>query len=140
VGQIGRDAELFRAPVAQVLQERNQGFAGGAKRISDLWRRGGDCGSAYNAIFFQFTELRGKNLFADASQKIAEFGEAQRAKRKAPDRLDFPLAAQDVDGRLNGAAVANFHGGSELTNLCVLHRRKVSLYHAMETFGSHKSA
>src|SRR6267378_3026972 len=101
-GQMGCNAEVFRAPIAQVLEKRDQCLAGAAKRISDPWRRGADCGSAYDAIFFQFTELRGENLFADASQNIAEFSEAQRAKRKAPDRLDFPLAAQDVDGRLNG--------------------------------------
>jgi len=50
-----------------------------------------------------------ENLFADPSEKIAEFSEAVRAKRKAPDRLDFPFAAQDIDGGLNGTAVMNFH-------------------------------
>ena len=138
--QIWLDSKLFGAPVAQVFEQRDQCLAGGAERVSDLGRRGAHCRSSDDAILFQFTELRGENLFADPSEKIAEFSEAVRAKRKAPDRLDFPLAAQDVDGRLNGAAVANFQGGSELTNLCVLHRGKVSLYHAMETFSSHKSA
>ena len=60
---------------------------------------------------FQFTDLRGENFFAEASQKIAELGEAQRAKRKSTDYLDFPLAAQDVNGRLNRTAVVNLHRG-----------------------------
>src|SRR5204862_240610 len=50
-------------------------------------------------------------LFADASQKIAEFHEAQRAKRKSPDCLEFPFAAQDVDGRLNRTAVVTLPRG-----------------------------
>jgi hypothetical protein len=56
--------------------------------------------------------------------KIAEFGEAQQAKRKSPDCLHFPLAAQDIDARLNRTAMVNLPHGSGLTNLCVLPRHK----------------
>src|SRR5437016_10390222 len=100
-GKIRLAAKLLGAHVAQVLEERNQGFSRDAERIGDPGRRGTDCGSAYDANLFQFTELRGENFFADAAEKIAELREAERAKRKAPDRLDSPLAAQDVDSRLN---------------------------------------
>jgi hypothetical protein len=51
------------------------------KRVSDFRRRGAHCPSVDDTVLFQFTELRGENFFADASQKIAEFGEAQRAKK-----------------------------------------------------------
>ncbi len=105
-------------PSRSGFEERDQGLAGAAKRISDFRRRGEHCGSADDAVFFQFAELRGENFFADASQKIAEFGEAQRAKRKAPDRLDFPLAAQDVDGGLNGTAMVRFHVGTPGLQIC----------------------
>src|SRR6266849_9651929 len=110
-GQIGLDAELFGAPVAKAFEERDQGLAGGAERIGDPWRRGANSRSVDDTIPFQFAELRGENFFADAWQKIAEFGEAARAKRKMPHGLDFPLATQDVDGRLNGTAVVNLHRG-----------------------------
>src|SRR6267378_3435865 len=109
VRQIWIDFKLFGAPVAQVFEQRDQCLAGGAERVGDLGRRGAHCRSSDDAILFQFTELRGENLFADPSEKIAEFSEAVRAKRKAPDRLDFPFAAQDIDGGLNGTAVVNFH-------------------------------
>src|SRR5216684_6067765 len=117
-GQIGLDAKLFGAPVAEAFEERDQGLAGGAERIGDLGRRGRCRGSVDDAILFQFAELRGENFFADASEKVAEFGEAQRAKRKAPDRLDFPLAAQDVDGGLNGTAMVRFHVGTPSLQIC----------------------
>src|SRR6266851_8843662 len=60
----------------------------------------------------------GGNLVADAPQKIAEFSEAQRAKRKAPDRLHFPLATQDVDGGLNRTAVVSFHSRAPSLQNC----------------------
>jgi hypothetical protein len=41
---------------------------------------------------------------------------------------------------LNGTAVVDFHEGSELTNLCVLHRGKVPLYHGVQGFGSRRLA
>src|SRR5271165_5481578 len=107
--QIWDDAELFGAPVAEAFEEGDQGLAGGAKRVGDLGRRGARHRSQDDPVLFQFAELGGENFFADATQKIAEFGETQGAKRKAPDRLDFPLAAQDVNARLNGATVVNLH-------------------------------
>src|ERR1700731_2831387 len=110
-GQIWGDAKLLGAPVAKVFEDWDQCLAGGAERVGDLRGRGAHCPSVDDAILFQFTQLRGEDFFADASQKIAEFGEAQRAKRKSPDCLDFPLAAQDVDGRLNRTAVVNLHRG-----------------------------
>ena len=138
--QIWLDSKLLRAPVAQVFEQRDQCLAGGAERIGDLGRRGAHCRSSDDAVLFQFTELRGENPCADASEKIAEFGEAARAKRKVPDRLDFPLAAQDIDGGLNGTAVVTFlGGGSRLTNLCALHRGTAPLYHVLEAFGSRES-
>ncbi len=75
----------------------------------------------------QFTELGRENRIVDAWQKIAEFGEAQRAKREAPDRLDFPFAAQNVDGRLKRTTVVNFHGAPGFTELFVLPPGKVPL-------------
>src|SRR3984893_12644693 len=84
-GQIWGDAKVLGAPVAKVFEDGDQCPAGGAERVGDLRRRGAHCPSVDDAIPFQFTELRGENFFADASQKIAEFGEAQRAKRKSPD-------------------------------------------------------
>src|SRR5229473_1073392 len=117
-GQIGLDAELFGSPVAEALEERHQGLAGGAERIGDLGRRGRHCCSVDDAILFQFAELGGENFFADASEKIAQLGKAQWTKRKAPHRLDFPLAAQDVDGGLNGTAVVRFHGGAPSLQIC----------------------
>jgi hypothetical protein len=101
---------LFGAPVAEILEDGDQGLARRAEGIGDLgWGRA-DCPSANDPIPFQFSELGGENFLTDASEKIAEFGEAQRAKRKAPDCLNFPFAAEDVDGRLNGTAVVNLHG------------------------------
>src|SRR5260370_29242070 len=109
--QIWRDPKLFGAPVAKIFEERDQCPAGAAERVGDLRRRGAQCHPVDDTIFLQFTELRGEHLFADASQKIAKFGEAPRAKRKVPDRLDFPLATQHVDGRLNRAVVVSLHRG-----------------------------
>ena len=109
-GETRFDAELFGAPVAQVLEYRDQGLPSGAERISDLRRRRANFPSLDDSIPFQFAELRSENFFADAAQEIADLGEAQRAKRKTPHRLDFPLTAQDIDGRLNGTAMMNLHG------------------------------
>src|SRR5260370_34016194 len=109
-GQIWGDTELFGAPVAEAIEERDQCLARRAEGIGDSGRRGAHYPSADDAISFQFPELGGENLFTDASKQIAEFGEAQRAKGKAPDCLDFPLAAKGVDRRLNGTAVMDLHG------------------------------
>src|SRR5713226_827806 len=109
-GQIWGDTELFGAPVAKILEERDQGLAGGAEGIGDLGRRRAHSPSVDYAILFQFAELGSENLFTNAAQKIAEFGEAQRAKREAPHCLDFPLSAQDVDSRVNWTAMADLHG------------------------------
>ena len=109
-GETRFDAELFGAPVAQVLEYRDQGLPSGAEGIGDLRRRGANFPSLDDPIPFQFAELRSKNFFTDAAQEIAELGEAQRAKRKTPHGLDFPLTAQDIDGRLNGTALMNLHG------------------------------
>src|SRR6266851_878352 len=117
-GQIGLDAELFGAPVTEAFEERDQGLAGGAERIGDLRRGGRHCCPVDDAILFQFAELGGENFFADASEKIAQFGEAQWTKRKAPHRLDFPLAAEDVDGGLNGTAMVRFHVGAPGLQIC----------------------
>src|SRR5229473_7879140 len=117
-GQIGLDAELFGAPVTEAFEERDQGLAGGAERIGDLRRGGRHCCPVDDAILFQFAELGGENFFADASEKIAQFGEAQWTKRKAPHRLDFPLAAEDVDGGLNGTAMVRFHVGTPGLQIC----------------------
>src|SRR5260370_36337555 len=138
--EIRFDAELFGAPVAQVLEYRDQGLPGGAERISDLRRRRGNCPSFDEPIPCQFAELRSENFFTDAAQEIAELGEAQRDKRKTPHCLDFPLTAQDIDGRLNGTAMMNLHGALRAYNLCVLHRCKLSLYHGPEGFGSRETA
>src|SRR5713226_2047751 len=108
-GQIRLDTELFGAPVAKILEERDQGLAGGTEGVGDLGRRGADCPPVDYAILFQFSELGSENFFTDAAQKIAEFGEAQRTKRKAPHSLDFPLTAQNVDSRLNGTAMMDLH-------------------------------
>ena len=77
--------------------------------MGDLRRRGMRGHSVDNTILLQFTELRGENLFADASQKIAKFGEAPRAEGKMPNRLDLPLATQDVYSCLNWTAVVSLH-------------------------------
>ena len=65
--------------------------------------------SVDHTILLQFTELRGENLFADASQQIAKFGEAPRAKGKVPNSLDLPLATQDVYSCLNRTAIVSLH-------------------------------
>src|SRR5260370_26360723 len=114
--EIRFDPELFGAPVAQVLEYRDQGLPSGAERISDLRRRRANFPSFDDPIPFQFAELRSENFFTDAAQEIAELGEAQRAKRKAPHGLDFPLTAQDIDGRLNGTAMMNLHGALRAYN------------------------
>src|SRR5712692_9376611 len=118
VRQVWLDPKLFGAPIAEAFEERDQGLAGGAERIGDPGRRGMHRGSVDDAILFQFAELGGENFLADASEKIAELGKAQRTKRKAPDRLDFPLAAQDVDGGLNGTAMVRFHVGTPGLQIC----------------------
>ena len=66
-------------------------MAGRLEGVGDLGRRGAHNGSADDTILFQSTKLRGENSFAHGSEKIAEFGEAQRTKGKAPHRLDFHL-------------------------------------------------
>jgi len=105
-------------------------LAGRAEGVSDLGRRGAHYGSADDTILFQFTKLGGENLFADASEKIAEFGETQRPKRKPPHCLDFP-----PDSR-----AAPSSKGPGLTNLCVLHHTTVLLYHALDVCGSQELA
>ncbi len=79
-GEIRFDAELFGAPVAQVLEYRDQGLPSGAEGISDLRRRRANFPSLDDPIPFQFAELRSENFFTDAAQEIAELGEARQKK------------------------------------------------------------
>jgi hypothetical protein len=110
VRQIGLDAKLFRTPVAEVFEKRDQSLAGGAERIGDSRWRGAHSSPADDTIPFQFTELCGEHFLADASEKIANFGKSSRTKGEMPDRLDFPFSAQDIDGRLNWTALVILHG------------------------------
>jgi hypothetical protein len=89
--QIGFDAELFGAPIAQPLEDRDQSVAGGAEREGDLRRRGANRLSAYDAISFQFAELGSENFLTDASQEIAEFSKTQWAKKRGAKLLELSI-------------------------------------------------
>src|ERR1700732_1835066 len=54
MGQIWRDAKLFGAPVAEVLEQRDQVVARGAERIGDFGRRAAHRRSVDNTVLFQF--------------------------------------------------------------------------------------
>src|SRR5256885_11728566 len=93
-GWWGRFGVLPNCSKPQSHRSSRSGINVWPEGVGDLGRRGAHNGSADDTILFQSTKLRGENSFAHGSEKIAEFGEAQRTKGKAPHRLDFSLAAQ----------------------------------------------
>jgi len=91
-GEIRFDAELFGAPVAQVLEYRIRSASGAEGKVPSAARS--ELPSLDDPHPFQFAELGSKNFFTDAAQEIAEL--AKRAKRKTPHDLGLlhlPLRA-----------------------------------------------
>ena len=109
--KVWRDAKKLGAPAAHFFHEGNELAAGFGERVGDFWRRV-ECGFAGDgAVFFEFTELGGQDFFGDAGEHIAQGGEAFWSEGKIPEREDFPLPGEDIEGGFDGTAVVLLHGG-----------------------------
>ena len=81
------------APVAQFGHHRDEVVAGFAEVVGHLLRHGCLDATLDDAVFFQLTQLRGKDFFAHAGEQVTEFGKAPRHEAEMPDQQNFPLTA-----------------------------------------------
>ena len=65
-GEIGRDAQVAGAPVAQLGHHGDEFITGFGEAVSDLRRNGWLDLALDDAIFFELTQLRGEHFFADS--------------------------------------------------------------------------
>lgn len=100
---------MICTPGCQSRQSGAQGFAIFAEPVLGLQDFAGVNGSGEDAFFLQLTQLLDKHFVAHAGDRAAQFAKALRAVFELSQDEWFPLAADDVDGRFDGA-IFDAHG------------------------------
>lgn len=100
---------MIGAPGRQSRQGGAQGFAIFTEPVLGLQDFAGMDGAREDAFFFQLTQLLDEHFVAHAGDRAAQFAEALRTVFELSQDEWLPLAADDVDGRFDGA-IFDAHG------------------------------